>query len=128
MRLLACAVALIVAIGAAQEAQASRAPTDAEASAIRAAVERFAARPGPPAPRAKVTRVRVSTVNGRYAIAKVRTGGPAKATAILARNGQGRWRVVTYGTAGFPFKGVPRAVLNDLLGATICDCARVVSR
>ena len=46
---------------------------------------------------------------------------PMLATAVLERR-KARWRVVTFGIAGFPFKGVPERVLNDLLGATLCDC------
>jgi hypothetical protein len=68
-------------------------------------------------------RIRVSTVNARYAIAKLREpDAPTLASAVLERR-SGGWRVVTYGVAGFPFRGLPEAVLNDLLGATICDCS-----
>jgi hypothetical protein len=118
-------LALLVLAGG---AQASRLPTTAERIAISTAVERFAERPGPPRAGAEVKRVRVSTVDGRYAIAKLRTGeGPVLSTAILRRAGPA-WRVVTYGTAGFAFRGVPRPVLDDLLGAELCGCARTVTR
>lgn len=115
-------VSLLVVATVAEPALARRAPSKAEASAIKAAVAAFAARPGAPAPGSAVRKMYVSTVSPRYALAKLRVAeSPRLATAILKRT-SGRYRVVSYGVAGFPFAGVPRAVLNDLLGATICDC------
>jgi hypothetical protein len=119
--LLAAAVAGLV-LGLAGTAIASRAPTASEGRAIRAAVERFVEKPGSPAEGSALRRIRVSTVSPRYAMAKLRApDAPMLATAVLERR-KARWRVVTFGIAGFPFKGVPERVLNDLLGATLCDC------
>jgi hypothetical protein len=114
--------ALVIVLAAAGAASASRAPTPSEGAAIRVAVEHFVEQPGAPAQGSTVRRIRVSTVSSRYAMAKLRTpAAPLLATAVLERRGA-RWRVVTFGVAGFPFKGVPEPVLNDLLGATLCDC------
>jgi hypothetical protein len=119
--LLVVASAALV-LGLAGVATASRAPTASEGRAIRATVERFVAKPGSPADGSALRGIRVSTVSPRYAIAKLRSpDAPMLASAVLERR-KGRWRVVTFGVAGFPFKGVPERVLNDLLGATICDC------
>jgi hypothetical protein len=116
----------LVALGAllvlTPAADARRTATAEEAKAIRAVVRAFAERPGPPASGSTVRRLTVSTVDDRYALAKLRTPGLASpSTAILERRGS-HWRVVTFGLAGFAFKGIPEDVLNDLLGATICDC------
>jgi hypothetical protein len=117
--LVAAAAALL---GLAGSATASRAPTAAEGRAIRVAVERFVEKPGSPARGSSLRRIRVSTVSPRYALARLRSpDAPLLASAVLERR-KGRWRVVTFGVAGFPFRGVPERVLNDLLGATICDC------
>jgi hypothetical protein len=103
-------------------ATASRAPTASEQRAIRTAVERFVEKPGSPAHGSTLRRIRVSTVDPRYAMAKLRSPeAPVLASAVLERR-KGRWRVVTFGVAGFRFNGVPKPVLNDLLGATLCDC------
>jgi hypothetical protein len=122
-RIASLAIAAVLAAAAlVQPVSARRAPTHAEASAIRAAAAAFVARPGGFAAGSTVARVFVSTVNARYAIAKLRTPGePVLSTAILEKR-SGGWRVVTWGVAGFAFKGVPRSVLSDLLGAEICDC------
>lgn len=111
-----------VLLGLAGTAAASRTPTASEGRAIRAAVERFVEKPHSPAHGSTLRRIRVSTVSPRYALAKLRSpDAPRLASAVLERH-NGRWRVVTFGLAGFPFRGVPTRVLNDLLGATICDC------
>jgi hypothetical protein len=116
-----CAVCALVVL--AGTAAASRDPTASEAVAIRAAIERFVDEPGSPARGAVLRKIRVSTVNSRFAIAKLRSPeAPALATAVLERRTVSRWRVVTFGLAGFAFRGVPEPVLNDLLGATLCDC------
>jgi hypothetical protein len=116
------AVALVACAVLAPAAAARRAPTQAEAVAIRAATAAYVARPGGAASGSIVKRIFVSTVDARFAMAKLRAPGePVLSTAILKRR-EGRWTVVTFGVAGFAFKGVPRSVLNDLLGAEICDC------
>lgn len=118
--LVAASAALL--LGLAGIATASRAPTASEGRTIRAAVEHFVEKPGSPARGSTLRRMRVSTVSPRYAMAKLRSpDAPLLASAVLERR-KGRWRVVTFGIAGFPFNGVPERVLNDLLGATICDC------
>ncbi len=121
-RLLVPLAALVLLLGGVGAATASRAPTPSEAAAIQAAVQRFVEKPGSPAAGSTVRRIRISTVGPRYAMAKLRSPkAPVLATAVLERRGSG-WRVVTFGIAGFAFKGVPEPVLNDLLGATLCDC------
>lgn len=114
--------ALLASPGSAGVAAASRAPTPSEGAGIRTAVERFVEKPGSPARGSSLRRIRVSTVSTRYAMARPRSPeARVLATAVLERRGPG-WRVVTFGVVGFPFKGVPEPVLNDLLGATLCDC------
>jgi hypothetical protein len=121
-RTLLVAASAAALLGLAGSATASRAPTASEGTAIRAAVERFVEKPGSPAHGSSLRRIRISTVSPRYALAKLRSpDAPLLASAVLERR-KGRWRVVTFGVAGFPFRGVPERVLNDLLGATICDC------
>ena len=121
-RALVVAASVALLLGVTGVAAASRAPTASEGRAIRAAVERFVEKPRSQAHGSTLRRIRVSTVSPRYALAKLRSpGAPMLASAVLERR-KGRWRVVTFGIAGFPFKGVPKPVLNDLLGATICDC------
>jgi hypothetical protein len=116
-------VALATLLAVAPAGHARRAPTVEEAKTIRTAVRAFVERPGPPAARSAVRWLTVSTVDSRYALVRLRTPGlPVRSTAILERRGS-RWRVVTFGVAGFAFKGIPETVLNDLLGATICDCS-----
>lgn len=119
--LVALLAAALVATVLVPAASARRAPTAGEKTAIRAAVERFAARPGSPAHEATFRRAAVSTVDPAYAMAKLNAGQPVLATAVLARRAGG-WKVVSFGLAGFPFAGVPVKVLNDLLGATLCHC------
>jgi hypothetical protein len=114
--------AVLVAGLLAAPAGARRSPTHAEKAAIRAAVARYVAKPGAPDAPARFRKAFVSTVNGRYALAKLATNDPVLATAVLRRGKHG-WRVVSYGVAGFRFAGVPVAVLNDLLGATLCHCS-----
>jgi hypothetical protein len=114
--------AVLVAGTLAAPAGARRSPTHAETAAIRAAVARYVAKPGPPGAPTRFRKAFVSTVNRSYALAKLATDDPVLATAVLRREKRG-WKVVSYGVAGFPFAGVPVAVLNDLLGATLCHCS-----
>lgn len=120
-RALVLLVALALAGTLVADAAARRKATTAESAAIRAVVTAYVAKPGPPAG-GRFRRAYVSTVRPAYAMAKLKTGDPVLATAILRRQASGRWKVVSFGAAGFPFNGVPVKVLNDLLGATLCDC------
>lgn len=121
-RLIVTLVAFVlVASVVAPVAGARRAPTAGEKAAIRAAVERFAAKPSSPAHAGAYRRASVSTVDPSFAMAKLDVGQPVLATTVLERRGSG-WKVVSFGVAGFRFAGVPVPVLNDLLGATLCHC------
>lgn len=110
-----CALLLVAS------AEARRAPTSSERAAIRTAVATYVARADSrAAPDTRVVRIFVSTVDSRYALAKLRSAG-ASATAILKRRAHG-WKVIRFGTGGFVRFGIPRRVVEDLLGGKLCGC------
>jgi hypothetical protein len=105
---LAVAAALLLAVPAA--AQADRAPTKREHAAVATAV-------GVPK---RCLRVRVSTVDERWATARVRNGKAscaehaADGMAVFKRR-RGAWRFVTAGSSfDCPVPDVPRRVARDL--------------
>jgi hypothetical protein len=116
---------LVVALGAlvlAGGASASRAPTPKERAAIEFAV-RFAPMMGR-GNKLTFERIRVSTVNARYALVVVRVrsadGSPVgKPTVLLHRDAQA-WRVIFLGTARPPCDVAPAKVRADLLGTRAC--------
>jgi hypothetical protein len=111
-------VALSLLAAAATLAQ--RPPTAGERAAIRAAMKAFIDKPdSPAAPDDKVTRIRVSTVNTRWATAGTSSPTAGPADAILKKRGS-TWKVVSFGS-DTPCSVAPRPVLIDLLGA----CAQV---
>jgi len=122
MRCVAIAATVIVALLAmVAPASARRAPTTGESAGIRAAVARYAARPKSQASAdARVVRAFVSTVDRRYALAKLISDG-ASSTAILKRRAH-HWKVIRFGTGGFVRFGLPKRVVEDLLGGHLCGC------
>jgi hypothetical protein len=120
-----------VLVGAAAGA---RKPTSAEASAIRSAVAGFIATPGSPAAKDnRVASLNVSTVDPRYAEARLSSpsAGPSE---MLLHRGVGGWWVVGFGSSP-ACDSAPRSVLEDLkVGcqppygvAWINDCGPLVS-
>lgn len=108
-RLVPLAVVVGLAVSGAS-AEADRGPTKRERAGVAKAV-------GAPA---RCVRVRVSTVNRRYASALIRNGRrscrrwAADGVAVF-RRGDGRWRFVTAGSAfECPVPKVPRRVARDL--------------
>ena len=106
---LMASAALLLAVPAA--AQADRAPTTREHAAVAKAV-------GVPK---RCLRVRVSTVNERWASARVRNGKAscaehaADGIAIFKRRTGGAWRFVTAGSSfDCPVADVPRRIAQDL--------------
>ena len=61
----------------------------------------------------RVTRVVVSTVSPRWALTSQSSPTVGPSVALLYR-GPKAWRVVTFGTGGFPCRIAPRKVLKDL--------------
>jgi len=96
-------------------AAASRAPTRAEAVAIRAKALQVVPQQFRPAVRVTV---RVSTVDRRYALARIlpRRGRERLVQpAGVALGRRARWRVLAFGTTGLGC-AMPRRVAVDLLG------------
>lgn len=88
-----------VALWTAAEASAVRLPTPVEARAITAATKQaLASDSGISASRIKVSFIRVSTVDRRFARADAETPGVTPAVVVLVRRANG-WAVRTYGTA-----------------------------
>ena len=112
----------LLALVLAGPAAASRAPTRAERLAIMRAVR---SSPGVArGVRLSFERIRISTVDARYAYARTfaRTadGGPIGEADWVLHRVEGRWRVAYFGTEVPPCKSAPRAVRRDLLGTTVC--------
>src|SRR5919204_427022 len=121
MRLAAILAILLVA---AASAQAARAPTAAEKLKIDAAAQVFGAiyyRPANPA-KIYVTRVRVSTVDGRFAAAHLTTSRKLidQPIDVLLWHGVSSWAVITWGTEYLGCGLVRPAVRKDLFGPSKC--------
>jgi hypothetical protein len=113
-------LAVIVAAGAVVPALASRFPAPSERRAIRAAMTAYINKPGSPAAKAnKVVRIRISTVDKRWATAETFAPNVGAGIAIL-HHIAARWKVVAFGTGGFECgPDGPKAVLKDLIGGCI---------
>jgi hypothetical protein len=121
MRLGAILALLLVA---ASTAHASRAPTAAEKLKIDAAAHVFGViyyRPSDPA-KIYVTRVRVSTVDGRFAAADLTTSRKLidQPIDVLLWHGVSSWTVVTWGTEYLGCGLVKPVVRKDLFGPAAC--------
>jgi len=108
--------ALVAAAVAAPPATSARAPSAAEGAAIRAKVRQVI----PPQDRRAVRiTVRVSTVDRRWALARVlpRPGRErqVRPTGVALVQRAGRWRLMALGTTGLGC-AMPRRVAVDLLG------------
>jgi hypothetical protein len=118
VRLLAIFTVIAVAAVFASPVLAKRPPTPTERSAIRAAMAAFIEMPGSPAASDnRVTRIRVSTVNARFASAATNSPTAGPAVAILKKRGS-TWKVISFGS-DTPCSAAPRNALIDLLG----ECA-----
>ena len=122
MRLFAATV--VVSLFALPAAQAARSPTAAEKLKIDAAAHVFGAiyyRPSNPA-KIFVTRVRVSTVDGRFAAAHLSTSRKLidQPIDVLLWHGVSSWAVITWGTEYLGCGLVRPAVRKDLFGPAKC--------
>lgn len=124
------AAALIVVAPAA----ARRAPSPSQKTAIRAAVHRFMTMPNSPAARDnRITSIAVSSVDPRYAAARLDSASAGPSVMVLHR-GDGAWWVLEFGSE-LGCDTAPAAVLRDLrVGCTpppatawIDDCGPLVS-
>jgi hypothetical protein len=109
---------------AAPAAQAARAPTAAEKLKIDAAAQVFGDiyyRPSNPA-KVFVTRVRVSTVDGRFAAAHLTTSSKLidQPIDVLLWHGVSEWAVITWGTEYLGCGLVRPAVRKDLFRTGAC--------
>jgi hypothetical protein len=105
-------------------ADAARGPRASEGLKIRADAHVFAAiyyRPTNPA-RIDVTRVRISTVDGRFAAAHLSTSNKLidQPIDVLLWHGVSEWAVITWGTEYLGCGLVRAAVRKDLFGTATC--------
>jgi len=117
----ALAASLLLAVPA---ADAARGPRASEGLKIRADAHVFAAiyyRPTNPA-RIDVTRVRISTVDGRFAAAHLSTSNKLidQPIDVLLWHGVSEWAVITWGTEYLGCGLVRAAVRKDLFGTATC--------
>jgi hypothetical protein len=117
---IALLLAAVFGLALAGPALAKRAPTAAEAKAIRAAMTAFINKKGSPAAKDnKVIHIWVSTVNSSYAAAETKSPTVGGAFAILHKV-KGVWRVKDFGTGGFECgRDGPSKVLKELLGGCV---------
>jgi hypothetical protein len=115
-------VVTLAALALAGGAWASRAPTPKERSAIEFAV-RFAPTMGR-GNKLTFEKIRVSTVNARFAMAVVSVrsadGSPIGKPTVLLHHDARAWRVVFIGTDAPPCNVAPVKVRADLLGTRAC--------
>jgi len=116
-------------------ALAMRPPNASENAAIRMAVRGFVSTPGSPAAKDnKVTGVVVSTLDARYAAARLSSKSAGPSDMVLHRSGP-YWFVVGFGSS-LGCDSAPRSVLDDLkVGCTppngvawISNCGPLVSK
>ena len=129
------AFAATLALVFAGSAHAMRPPTVAEQKAIRQAVTGFITMPGSPAARDNTVRaIVVSTLDARYATARLTSGTAGPLDLMLHRSGS-TWWVVGFGSS-LGCDSAPRSVLADLkIGcsppngvAWISNCGPLVSK
>jgi hypothetical protein len=117
-RLIAVVLVLTLAAAVAGTASAKRPPTPSERAAIRSAMLAFIRMEGSPvAQDARVTRIRISTVNARYATAETFAASAGYGVAVLRHRG-GTWRVRQFGS-DIGCGAAPKKVLQDLLGGCV---------
>ncbi len=111
------AASVVLAIVWTPTADARRAPTKSEASAITKAVKASSLTRGVPTRRYNVANIRISTVNPSFAAADVvpkpAYRGTVQQSVVMLRRRNARWALVDIGGAmGCP--GASKAVLRDL--------------
>ncbi len=112
-RVLILVAGVMLVLGVAGSAVASRAPTASESKAIRSIVTGFVNQPNSQAAKDdKIASLRVSTVDARYAAAKLTSKTVGSAELILHRGSFGWW-VVAFGS-DVGCNSAPRSVLADL--------------
>lgn len=112
-RIHVAAAGLLVVLGLAGSAAAARSPTPSESKAIRSIVTGFVNQPSSPAAKDdRIQSLRVSTVDPRYAAAKMmsKTAGAAE---LVVHRGPFGWWVVAFGS-DVSCSTAPRQVLADL--------------
>ena len=115
----AAASLLVAAALVAPAALAKRAPTRAEASAIRRAVAAYVSRAGSPAAKDnRVVAIKASTVAAGYALARLESKAAGPSHALLHRT-HGAWKVVDFGSGAFPCSDASAGVLKDLIGGCV---------
>lgn len=116
-------------------AGASRKPTPSEAAGIRQAFKSFLTMPNSPAAKNnRIQSIRVSTLDPRYAVARLFAKDVGSSELVLHRSGPGWWPV-TFGTS-VGCEDAPAVVLHELLvGCTppngvawINDCGPLVPK
>jgi hypothetical protein len=128
------AAALLVFLVVVTTATASRRPSTAESKAIRSAINGYIAMPNSPAAKDnRIVTVRVSSLDHRYAAARLnsKSAGPSD---IVLHAGTGGWWVEEFGSS-LNCDAAPKAVLADLgVGCTppgttawIDDCGPLVA-
>jgi hypothetical protein len=106
-------VGLLVVLGVAGSAVAARAPKPAETNAIRSIFVGFVNQPNSPAAKDdKIVSLKVSTVDPRYAAAKLMSN-TAGAAELLVHRGASGWWVVAFGSDP-GCDAAPKRVLTDL--------------
>jgi hypothetical protein len=115
-----CALAVLIALVVALPAFAWSSPSPAQRRAIVAAIRKKPAAAGV----TRVERVRISTVDRRYASAvtfpRDKAGNVLHRDSWLVRHYPSGWRVVFVGSDAPPCKVAPAAVRRDLLGSAVC--------
>lgn len=129
------ALALLIALVVVSAAAASRKPTAAENKAIRKAFAGFVSTPNSPAAKDnRIVSIAVSTLDARYAAARLNSKSAGPSDLVLHRSGLG-WGVVGFGSS-VGCDSAPRSVLDDLkVGcsppngvAWINDCGSLVPK
>jgi hypothetical protein len=112
-RVLIAAVGLLVVLGVAGSAVAARAPKPTEAKAIRSIFIGFVNQPNSPAAKDdEIASLKVSTVDSRYAAAKLMSKTAGAAELLLHRGAFGWW-VAAFGSDP-GCDSAPKSVLTDL--------------
>src|SRR5438067_8750273 len=106
-------VAVAVVLVLAGSALASRKPTSSEAAGIRQAFAGFVSMPNSPSAKDnRITSIAVSTLDPRYAAARLSSKSAGPSELVLHRSGPGWW-VVGFGSA-VGCDSAPKVVLDDL--------------
>lgn len=113
------AAAVLAAALLAPVALARRPAPKAVARAVRRATVAYIHRPGSAAARDnRVVSVALSTVNPAYAVVRLESRSAGPSLLFLHRRA-GAWRVVDFGSGGFPCSDAGARVMKDLLGGCV---------